>query len=125
MPALNFAPEFAKAVESGEKMQTIRAMRKRPFRVGDTLYLYTGMMHPGCRKLGEAICTRAQSIAISLDGISVAEDGGHFLELIPAQCEAMATADGFSEFAEMLTWFAAEAGLPFAGQIIDWKEIHT
>ena len=37
MPALNFKKEFADKVKNGEKRQTIRAMRKRRFQIGDNL----------------------------------------------------------------------------------------
>lgn len=37
MPAYNFKAQFAEAVESGRKQQTLRKPRKRPTRVGDKL----------------------------------------------------------------------------------------
>ena len=66
MPALNFQEQFAAAVESGEKRQTIRSERKRPIKVGDTLYLYTGMRTKRCRKLGSAGCVGIEEIRINL-----------------------------------------------------------
>ena len=44
MPAFSFQAQFIKAIETGEKSQTIRALRKdggKPCHIGDTLYLYT------------------------------------------------------------------------------------
>ena len=66
MPALNFKAEFAPLVESGEKRQTIRKLRKdgRDPKVGDALYLYTGMRTKKCRKLGIAPCESVQPIEI-------------------------------------------------------------
>lgn len=56
MPALNFKKEFAPKVESGEKRMSIRPIGKRRYRVGDMLFLYTGLRTKACRKLGEAVC---------------------------------------------------------------------
>ena len=50
--AINFKREFAEAVRSGKKRQTIRAPRKRnPSTEGCRLCLYTGMSTPKCEKL--------------------------------------------------------------------------
>jgi len=81
MPALNFQEQFADRVASGEKQQTIRAWRKRPFRTGDKLFLYTGMRHPkACRELGEATASRVALIVIAVkDGqLTVVELKLHF-----------------------------------------------
>ena len=69
MPALNYQAQFAPKVESGEKLQTIRARRKRPFKRGDRLYHYTGMRTKSCRKLGESTCVIAMDIVIGKKGI--------------------------------------------------------
>lgn len=51
MALLGFKSIFADAVERGEKRQTIRAERKRPIKVREKLYLYTGLGTKKCRKL--------------------------------------------------------------------------
>jgi len=71
MPALNFKKQFIEKILSGEKKQTIRAMRKRPFKVGDRLYLYTWMRTRWCRKLGEAVCTKVEHIKIYYKNIII------------------------------------------------------
>jgi len=48
MPTINFT-KFK--VESGEKRQTIRAVRKRPIKVGDKLHLYSGLRTKKARNL--------------------------------------------------------------------------
>lgn len=70
MPAINFKKQFAPAVESGEKRQTIRARRQdgRDPVAGQTLYLYTGIRTKGCRKLGEVTCKETQQITIEENG---------------------------------------------------------
>ena len=57
MPLLGFDKRFASKVRSGAKTCTIRVPRKRPIKVGDRLYLYTGLRTKGARKLGEGIVT--------------------------------------------------------------------
>ena len=51
MPALNFQRRFVSKIESGEKRGTIREKRKIPFKVGDPLYLYTGMRTSKCESI--------------------------------------------------------------------------
>ena len=68
MAALNFQKQFAPDVESGIKLQTIRAKRKNPIKEGETLYLYTGMRTKKCRKLGEVKCYSVLPFEISPNG---------------------------------------------------------
>ena len=56
-------------MESGAKPCTIRAPRKRPIHVGDTLYLYTGMRTKACRRLCTVTCMA--KLPILIDGESV------------------------------------------------------
>lgn len=114
-PALNFQAQFADAVESGEKRQTIRAMRKdgRDPKVGDTLYLFTGMRTKACRKLGEARCTFTCDIRISAASVSTRPP-------CPGDVHSMARDDGFESFAGMRAWFNRTHGLPFEGKLYRW-----
>ena len=118
MPALNFQKQFAPLVESGEKRQTIRAYRKdgRDPKPGDTLYLYTGMRTKACRKIGEVKCKDAERIHIWVANMAVGDRHGS----TGSQCNAMAVADGFADFGEMLKWFEKTHGLPFEGVLIRW-----
>ena len=114
MPALNFQKRFAADVESGKKCQTIRAARKRPFKVGDRLFLYIGMRTKGCRKLKEAVCTGAKPVLL---------DRGLFV-VDGEKCndrQAAAEADGFDDYDHMCVWFEGNHGpLPFEGVLIEW-----
>lgn len=65
MPALNFTV-FTDKILSGEKSQTIRPQRKIPIKHGDKLYLYTGMRRKGCKKLGEAVCSKVIPVTLML-----------------------------------------------------------
>ena len=48
MALINFQKRFANDVESGKKRQTIRKQRKHPFKLNETLYLYTGFFLGVC-----------------------------------------------------------------------------
>jgi hypothetical protein len=121
MPILNFKPQFVEPIRNGRKHHTIRATRKIPVCKGDKLYLYTGLRHTGAyRILAEpVICTRVENIQIV--------DGGTWLPrvliadqvLLLDECERLAAADGFNDFAEMMKFW--EGRLPFVGQIIHWN----
>ena len=120
MPALNFQKRFAHLVESGEKCQTIRKHRKdgrATARVGDRLYLYTGMRTRGCRKIGEAVCTQTASIVID-DTHAVFLD--HQIQTIP-ETTALAQRDGFAGFYSMMEWFEETHDMPFDGMLIEWR----
>jgi len=116
MPALSYKARFAPLVESGQKRQTIRARRKREFKIGDRLYHYTGMRTKACRKLLENEC--CQALDIMIDGVVVVID--HGIPLDADQRHMLARADGFKSYAEMEKWFGETHGFPFSGQLIAW-----
>jgi hypothetical protein len=118
MPALNFQKQFAALVESGKKRQTIRAYRAdgRDPSPGQWLFLYTGMRTKSCRRLGEAECDSVENIRISADGVRL---GGTFTRC-PALLHALAEADGFASWAELVEWFGGVRKLPFSGLLIRW-----
>ena len=127
MPALNFQKRFAPLVEDGSKRTTIRLWRKRPFKVGDRLYLYTGQRTKSCRKLGEAVCTDAGQIRIDDSGLVLwlKPVSGERLTPLDSPPEAaltqvIAQGDGFVDFNDMKKWFRHTHGLPFEGQIVFW-----
>lgn len=116
MPALNFQKQFADLVEKGIKKQTIRAYRKRPFKIGDKLYLYTGMRTKKCKNLGEVKCKGVYHFRIN-------EFGLFFINgklLMGKDQFLFALQDGFSSTLEMIDWFDKNHGLPFKGQLIIW-----
>jgi hypothetical protein len=120
MPLLNYRKEFAPLVESGEKRQTIRALRKRPIIKGDRLFHYTGLRTKACRKLLESDCTAADAITIDETG-NVRINATLLYESVK---ESLAFDDGFRrpghEWEDMLAFFEQKHGLPFTGQLIRW-----
>ncbi len=117
MPALNFMKQFAPLVENGEKRQTIRKVRKHPIKVGDTLYLYTGMRTKACRKLGEVRCKSVHHVAFGR-----MEMGGYQGTWYqgPGWLKGVSKRDGLPSEEALLGWFEKTHGLPFEGVLIRW-----
>lgn len=116
MPALNYTV-FIDKVASGEKRQTIRSLRKRPFKVGDVLSHYTGMRTKKGRKIRpDTICTSADEIVMTQNSIKVS---GQSLKYSGAF--KLAKADGFDSVFEFMQFFKHTHGFPFTGQIIKWE----
>jgi len=119
MPALVFTV-FVDKVADGTKSQTIRPHRKRPIRVGDTLYLskWDGAPYRSKRTpLGVGICTETMPIEIDEDRRAFLDGTcfGHYT------ANELARLDGFTCAAKMLNWFEATHGLPFSGDVIRWR----
>lgn len=120
MPALNFKSEFVGLVQSGKKTRTIRAPRKRPIKVGDTVILSSGARTKHYRQIGEGIVTEVDRVDLRLrSGQVIVIVSSHVLD--PEEAEVFAKADGFAGFAEMVAWFERQHGLPFAGHLIRWQ----
>jgi len=113
--AFNFSPEFADAVVSGEKVQTVRKTKRA--KPGDLLQLYTGQRTKNCRLLREAKCAYVDYVHIAPDGLTVGDTEKH-----PGNADAFAKRDGFKNFDAMLAWFAAKYGSPhFVGYVHRWE----
>ena len=129
MPSINFTM-FIEAVENGiaelegrplphpgvrPKRQTIRALRKVPIKVGDTLHLFTGMRTKACRRLGT-------SKALGIEPIRLSWGRCEFAGMRPTAwaLDRLASADGFADLRPMLDWFEKTHGLPFRGVVVRW-----
>lgn len=115
MPALNYQKRFAALVEHGYKRSTIRATRKRPICIGDTLYHFTGMRTKQCRPLGRNTCTVVMDICIKPTG-TVLLDG---VALYRESAGALANHDGFDSLQAFFDFFCPK-GKVFHGQYIQW-----
>lgn len=115
---LMFQPRFARLVESGEKLQTVRPVRKRPIFPGDMLSLreWTGAPYRSKQRLlGESPCIGVSPVDIKQWGVLVRTAG--------FDAELFAKRDGFSNFSDMRSWFESEHGLPFSGELIQWQPL--
>ncbi|MEO1187797.1 MAG: hypothetical protein AAFW60_01895 [Pseudomonadota bacterium] len=129
MVAYNFQKQFAPLVETGQKRQTIRALRKtRHAKAGEPVQLYTGMRTKGCRKLidPDPLCSSnthieiTESDIIGANGIKLPriESLGDERDFV---LDKFAELDGFKDFENMKAWFRKAHGLPFVGRLIKWE----
>src|SRR5665648_531733 len=99
MPALSFQkpfvpgvmamldPDYASRNKVKPKTTTIRAMRKRPFKKGDRLFLFSGMRTKQCKRLGECVCMKVENFTLKeshIDRIGIYLDE-KFLTLTESQ----------------------------------------
>ena len=105
MPAYNFQKQFARAIKAGFKKHTIRPKRKRPTRIGDKLYLYTGMRTKACEKLLETTCIDVIPVEIGKDYIIL-----HDIKRSLKRSEELAKMDGFKTAQEFFDFFKEKYG---------------
>lgn len=130
MPSLSFQKQFVPGIRAmiskdyavrlkvKPKRTTIRNMRKRPFKKGDRLILFSGLRTKKCEKLGEVRCKKVEEIEIDRIGTSpymVKVNGNRINE---TAIHLIAKQDGFADGAAMIQWFAKNHGFPFHGQRI-------
>jgi len=118
-----FKPRFAVLVEAGQKRTTIRPPRKRQIHLGDQLSLreWRGLPYRSKqRELRKAIVTRVDEIVITrANGAPAVTCAG--VVLIDWFITNLARGDGFGSSTAMVAWFEEVHGLPFHGQIIEWR----
>jgi hypothetical protein len=112
--AINFSPQFADAIQRGEKRQTIR--RGRKCEAGARLQLYTGQRTKACRKLMDAICRDVTYVGLTAAGFTLGN-----VERFPRDMDEFARLDGFRDYADMWAWFSQRYDTnSFTGYIIRW-----
>lgn len=130
MPALNFQPQFVPFVEDESKIHSIRAKRKRTWKVGDKIYLYTGLRRKGARLIRKATCVKVEEIQMEWNDyvvrrpqcyiparrLVISVDGE---ELSPDERESLARRDGFEDWTSFVTYWTPR--IPFCGDIIHWS----
>ncbi len=124
MVAYSFAKQFAEKVESGEKLQTIRAKgKRRPARPGEALQLYTGMRTKSCRKLRDAVCHRVLDIEIRRipESVILTLETGERRRLTPHEEGDLAQGDGFPTRGHFFHYFCPDATV-FVGHLIRWGD---
>lgn len=133
MPSLSFQKQFVPGIRAmldkeyafrlkiKPKTTTIRKLRKRPFKKGDRLVLFSGLRTKFCEKLGEVRCKKVELIVfedIGLPGTSC------YLVTINGAAVGyetilkIAKQDGFKDANTMMEWFKKNHGFPFTGQRI-------
>ena len=102
MPLLGFTA-FHDEVRDGTKRQTIRRHRKRPVKVGDTLYLYWHLRQKDCHLLRVEKCV--ETFTKPWGALNVSEE--------------LAKRDGFKSSTEMREWFSKTKHLPDDEELMD------
>ena len=132
MPSLSFQKQFVPGIRAmiskdyavrlkvKPKRTTIRNMRKRPFKKGDRLILFSGLRTKKCEKLGEVRCKKVEDIHLQyvcevLDMFEVVVNGK---TIDDDAINLMARQDGFTDGFSMMKWFAKNHGFPFHAQRI-------
>lgn len=111
-----FKPQFARLVETGVKLQTVRPLPKRMPVPGDIIDCreWTGKPYRSPqRKLKESEIADVRKVEIHSNGVNI--DGDYY------HSDTFAKRDGFEGFEEMKAWFQETHGLPFTGIVIVWK----
>lgn len=116
MYTINFGAEFAAAVASGKKRQTIR--EKTQARVGEHLRLYTGRGTRAVKLIYEAPCLGVNSIILMK---TLVQPHGNTC-ITGIQLEDFAKADGFKTYTDMWRYFEphCDGYGQFRGVLIRW-----
>ncbi|APY94899.1 ASCH domain-containing protein [Burkholderia pseudomallei] len=124
MYLLSFKTQFEPLITSGYKPHTIRAKRAdgRDPCPGDLLRMYVGLRTKQARVIAQEVCEYVSDIQIlpplagRLPQVFV---GARLLD--ESEAEALARADGFDGWRDMVAFFADLYGLPFTGNLIGWN----
>lgn len=128
MPAYNFQPRFADAIEQGTKSTTIRG---RAAVIGTTAHLFTGMRSKACKCL--CVCRiidcKPITVGFKQDGMPRIKLGNKVLTY--KLSEVLAQSDGFDSPRELVRFFrdtykfelsTADGGIDhFKGYLIEWQ----
>lgn len=123
MPIYNFQAQFADAVRTGAKCQTIRARGKRPPpTAGQIAHCYVGLRTRSVSPLGNYPIESVTPISISTPMRTVSMPRGErWVELDKEAIDDLARADGFASTDDFFLFFQAEHGLTFSGFLIKWR----
>jgi hypothetical protein len=119
MALLGYQAWKADKVESGECTQTIRARRKNPVKVGETLYHYRGLRTKAARKILVSVCKETFSLSLQ-----VSKDGKTALWSAPEADDIakVARRDGFADVKAMPEWFLTNHDIKSGGGIY-WFDV--
>jgi len=124
MGLYNFQARFVPFILDGRKTHTIRSLRANPDKPGNTLHLYTGLRQKGARLLMRVPCVKVEDIEIWETQAGTSDQMYTAVringcDLDSAEKAHLARRDGFSDFAEMISFW--DGRLPFSGHVIHWK----
>lgn len=122
MPNLSFKPQFEPRIKSGAKRHSIRGKRKRPWRDGDSLYLWVSLRTKSRRFIGYSTVKMIEDILIDLSvefgRLDITIEGRL---LTASEADSLAQADGFATMREMHDFWQEHNEMPFEGDLIHWR----
>ena len=137
MPAISFQPRWRRQLENGldliagrpmrhkgvePKLQTLRRLRKHPFKAGDRLYLWELQRRPEGQFIGVADCLFTVPVCVSC------RRAGRCYELMAGlgerghrsvDADLFARRDGFESIGELVHFLRRFYGLPIPGEPFD------
>jgi hypothetical protein len=119
-----FKPQFARLVESGAKLQTVRPVPKRMLAPGDFIDCREWTDKPyrsPQRKLIVGEIIKVEPIWFNGVTIIIGDEKSSDAILEHWEADDFARADGFENLNKMAGWFAETHGLPFRGIVVKWK----
>jgi hypothetical protein len=136
LTALNFKMRFVPLITAGLeiralgrdpypgeacKLQTIRAIGNRKYKVGDLLQMYAEDDAVSSNKIGQTVCREVTPVTIETAFMCVVvERNGMRVPLFADEIEQLAIADGFQNSIEFFCFLDATYGGCFRGQLIKW-----
>lgn len=117
MTATNFKRQFVNDILSGRKTQTFRPKGKRLYRVGQPLWLYTGMQTKQCELVKKTVISRVEFYLFVLPGASLKRELDLYLTvprkylIAPQNYSAIAMRDGFKSKEEFDRFFINQYSL--------------
>lgn len=110
---LGFKKRFKQPILDGTKKFTIRERRKIEPKIGETLYMYTGLRTSDCEKITDQYKLKSiQLVDIALikrEGVFLVEIGVDGRLLNDKEIESFVVADGFVDAHDFATyWFDSE-----------------
>lgn len=107
MPAYNCQKRFVPLILGGLKPHMIRKRRKHPTKVGDTLYLFTGLRTKQTVRFAETVCTKIQPVYIYpfRKEIEFVTDLKFFTPLSRYEKIELARRDGFNSVGDFFDFF--------------------
>ncbi len=126
MPALSFMKQFCPRVENGSKTHSLRAKRKRAWKIGDKAVLYFAMRTKHCRLLGRSTVVKVEDVLLLHPGAGRRlriRINGEWLSADEAK--SFARRDGFASIGKMLDFWMEKHQIhhtgSWQGDVIHWK----
>lgn len=118
-----FKVQFAPMVESGQKIHTVRAIRKKSRHAiaGEPLHLYRGLRTKNCRLLRKVVCIGSWPVHLPVDpdyGPLIWSINHHALDALTMN--EFSQNDGFDNVLHFSEWILQTHGSDFSGWLIAW-----